>query len=1043
MKDFTATNAEFESIDISEKFQVSESGAIGGVIPSGINDIIKWDGSQWIAGINPGGNGGGGGGSGVADPFTTNLISGQSLQNISFNQTLDSAPSIATDLEIDGDGSIIPYTISGLSTTGYTAIFAEEIPNNNYKIHTVFGGGSSSGGSELSGEELRAINKTIVDSPVDVFVYDTSRDSDGGAWRKRTQHTSWYNEELNTATRGARREFPAVAVIVAETDKVTIYDGDDPDLSMWMVFESGNGNDYFLGGANFTAISILNGKLICASNGGARECDFISEYMFQRKSSLVDTKVYLGYISNRNGGLNRVQTSVSSSELIVNESINDVAMTVLPNAPIDEDTGLPVPTIAVATDGGVSVIKDDGNVVDITSGQTSFLHSYYVVFDQSNRLFLSLDGQGLKRRIWGLNNIPATDLVITTDINEKQNGDIFIADNNGYGTTTKDMFLFNQSNSQAEGFASDNSIGTNQGLFKSFINKEDSSKSLYNYITSKYNTGWMPGDIKLTALSDSVVENVGVSSDELISNNKFGTGTEPTGWLTHLGTSTIVNNQAVLDGSGVTDANLITEINCVVGKMYEFNIDSFRSAGSNTYDISVSTGSGSLFHQSVIKGVNKNNTSIETTTIRFVATQATHYVGVKCNGSPSNAVITIDNAYARQITELITNGDFSTDSDWDKSGHWTISAGTAVMSSTSEYKPLYQYDLNMIQGKKYVATINVSDITGEIKFDTAKIDGNSITNSDGIVISSTGIHSLTFVAESDQDGIGVARNTTIIPSSCTINSISVRPAVEDRSVNNNGLQIVGEINKTPVASGADLVAYSGFSAKNYLVQPYNADLNFTDTMSIMLWVKDVTGSFNPIDRGTRGVDHSYGLYLKDAGGDIRFYYSVNGTTDLRVEIAGGASLIQSGWHHVAVCVSQGKIKMYVDGKLLKTADQEGNFYSQSINQNGLRVGRGSINSASWEDHLLAALRISATAPTDEQIAKIYRDEKVLFQDGAQATLYGTGDAVTALAYDQKTELLHVGTASGRSDFRGLARVNNTTTAISNSISAAEGTIIQN
>ena len=39
-------------------------------------------------------------------------------------------------------------------------------------------------------------------------------------------------------------------------------------------------------------------------------------------------------------------------------------MTVLPNAPIDDITGLPVPTIAVATNGGVSVIKDDGSVVD-------------------------------------------------------------------------------------------------------------------------------------------------------------------------------------------------------------------------------------------------------------------------------------------------------------------------------------------------------------------------------------------------------------------------------------------------------------------------------------------------------------------------------------------------------------------------------------------------------------------------------------------------------------------------------------------------------
>src|SRR6056297_3410556 len=90
---------------------------------------------------------------------------------------------------------------------------------------------------DVTGElDLTAIAETKADTAVDVFVYDTSRDSDGGAWRKRTQHTSWYNETLNTSTRGSRREFPAVAVIVAEAAKVTIYDGDDPSLPMWMVF---------------------------------------------------------------------------------------------------------------------------------------------------------------------------------------------------------------------------------------------------------------------------------------------------------------------------------------------------------------------------------------------------------------------------------------------------------------------------------------------------------------------------------------------------------------------------------------------------------------------------------------------------------------------------------------------------------------------------------------------------------------------------------------------------------------------------------------
>ena len=99
--------------------------------------------------------------------------------------------------------------------------------------------GTIKGASELS---ISGITSSISDTAVDVFVYDTRKDSDGGAWRKRTQNTSWYNETLNTSTRGSRKEFPAVAVIVAESLKVTIYDGDDPDLPLWMVFRGNRRN---------------------------------------------------------------------------------------------------------------------------------------------------------------------------------------------------------------------------------------------------------------------------------------------------------------------------------------------------------------------------------------------------------------------------------------------------------------------------------------------------------------------------------------------------------------------------------------------------------------------------------------------------------------------------------------------------------------------------------------------------------------------------------------------------------------------------------
>ena len=49
-----------------------------------------------------------------------------------------------------------------------------------------------------------------------------------------------------------------------------------------------------------------------------------------------------------------------------------------------------------------------------------------------------------------------------------------------------------------------------------------------------------------------------------------------------------------------------------------------------------------------------------------------------------------------------------------------------------------------------------------------------------------------------------------------IKDVSVKLADADRSVNNNGLIINGTVTRTAVATGADLVAYSGFSATNYL-----------------------------------------------------------------------------------------------------------------------------------------------------------------------------------------------------------------------------------
>ena len=109
----------------------------------------------------------------------------------------------------------------------------------------------------------------------------------------------------------------------------------------------------------------------------------------------------------------------------------------------------------------------------------------------------------------------------------------------------------------------------------------------------------------------------------------------------------------------------------------------------------------------------------------------------------------------------------------------------------------------------------------------------------------------------------------------------------------------------------------------------------------------------------------------------------------------------------------------------------------------LTIGRNTASGGGDADKtFLALVRIGENAPSVEEIKKMYDDEKHLFNENAKCTLYGTSDSVTAVAYDDTKNILHAGTASGRSEFQGLVRINNTTTAVTTAISASNGLVAE-
>jgi hypothetical protein len=1050
MKDFIA----------SEKFLIGSNGQVGGVAPNAVNDIIKWDGTKWIAGVNPGGNGGG---SAAVEPFTTSLNSGSTTYSVVFPEPFDITPSIATDLEITGDGPIIPYTISNLTTNGYDVIFAKEIPNNNYKIHTVFGGGgggTGGGDSTLSGESLQEIDRQIVSNAVDIFVYNTQQDSDGGAWRERTSHTSWYNEPLNTATRGGRREFPAVAVIVAEADKVTIYDGDDPDLNMWMVFEvNTDSKDIFINDSSstLTSIAALNGRIFAGSTrtsttGNITGIDFVGDRGGMVYTLSSDLRIYNGGIAQRNDGLGDSQGSSNwfANGPIVNRNVNDVAMTVLPNAPIDADTGLPIPTIAVATDGGVSVIRDDGSVVDVVVG----LALVEKIAVNSTHIYFQLR-EGAAYYVGGM-KIPNQDKTLTGNLGSED----FRFNNKNWSSTcsyaytgTSDILFIDR-----EGVMN---VGVDQFLAKStsdhFAGHPDLGSQCY--ISSSYNTGWMPGDIKLATLSDTKVEKVGVDeSTELVTNGEFDSNID--GWTAfeHAGSTPTIEHDSTNGGRlKVTMTGSYTgatqTINNIKSGRYVVSANFVAGTHSNFYIQIAITGEETY----LTNAVDLTNTNPQ---LEFDVPAGTTSIDVRVRGAVGSGIFYADNISVKQTGELITNGTFD-----DETVGWTeISDPTLTVTDN-------KLNLKCLNGdnqagvwqnigandpsQKYILSFDIGSFVGDtaanLMVSVNDYFNGAATTGDVEVFSGKENGSYSFGFDGRSAGVMIFFRIYDITGPCSedtsinISNISVRLAEDDRSVNDNGLQIFGEIDKTPVAPGADLVAYSGFSAENYLMQPYNPDLDFgTGDFCVSLWFNYQSSAvgnhetlFSLGNRATTG---------ELANGSLLFQIdAVTNQFSCYINLVINPTTLYGtpgAWNHALVKRENSIVYIYLNGK--KVDEYFNDISIDGSDKEGWQLLVGDIGGHLHYADLskLALFKMSATAPTAEQIAKIYRDEKVLFTDGAQATLYGTSDSVTALAYDDSENLLHVGTASGRSSFNGLKRVENTDVAVTTAISATEGLVIE-
>ena len=775
----------------------------------------------------------------------------------------------------------------------------------------------------LAYQNLESISETKSGTAVDVFVYDTSKDSDGGAWRTRTQHTSWYNETLNTSTRGSRKEFPAVAVIVAHTNTITIYDGDDPSMSMWMVF---NANSSFAWVAGWRAsigvasttliqesvykITMLNGTLLVGNapgrsvDTGIRILSFIKETTQVIAAVSYGTATSLRKFSKRNTLITDfdVLDNITSSGLLVHNSVRDVAMTVLPNAPIDPLTRLPVPTIAVATSGGVSVIKDDGQIFDIkghnwggSSTVVVFTDTGLLLYAQSVYFLISCDVKGLNQDYLtqqdGRSHFQAS---IDTYPFKGLTGNKSLAYSFQEGVAVSSNDDFDFAHREAKSSTHNLCLST----YGDFNEDHIGDTQMNAYITDVFNTGWMHGDIKLATLAD--------------------TCTEP-----------LINKEIVRNGS-------------------------FNQAGTGN--------------------------------------------GIISTGSVGTTVYNL-------------NGQLHIEAD-----------GIFGYPGIVWQLPENSY------GQTFIIEADVSIISGSAHFFSEK-DNRRKLMSDGVRFSTTHMNKARSSSTQDRMGFSLQNDPN---GHFVLDNISIRPAVSDRATVDSGLRVVGSLTRTPVATGAELVQYSGFTSNDY-IEDTMGDLPLGTDFCCAFWTPSGVASLTIYDASDDTPGYGSCLIRFEAFGNSFVF---------RGDIGEGASTSGSG-NFIAITVSGTTWNLYVDGVLVNTGTytETRTWVAPKIligaRYDGNGLTRGTLSNTS-----MALLRVSSTAPTAEQVAKMYRDEKPLFEENAKCTFYGENDRLYALDYDEGTELLHVGTPNGISVFKGLEKVSNTTYGVLTALSASNGLVVE-
>lgn len=345
----------------------------------------------------------------------------------------------------------------------------------------------------------------------DIFVYDTSKDDDGGAWTcdANAQASSWYNETLDTVTRGGARAFPKKAVLIATNSHLDVID--TKDSSVWMRFDRGNNYLFAPVTSDIKTCFALNGIIYAAQNDGSTGTFRQICFKTEKATAWRDTEGYykfLGTIAQRNSIKGAIVEDASYG--IVNELGNDAHAVIIAGKTF----------VAVATDGGatgcISLINETDQVIyDLGTGND---HANAVWLTSDGILYILNETKAQLEVFYNVQNISADDQ--TPDVTYDEASTPALWPTAPTVNIAPDALAVEEGTSFIDGKSNRIFIGFNEGLAIIDEKQGDETNGAVKYVLKDYITEAQLGDIRgMWHLTDdaasAVVDDASVKANDL------------------------------------------------------------------------------------------------------------------------------------------------------------------------------------------------------------------------------------------------------------------------------------------------------------------------------------------------------------------------------------------------------------------------------------------------------------------------------------------------------------------------------------------------